>query len=116
MILDLLANDPTRRELTGSTFSREDFLAAKEEELEIVPQGQPAWKAPHFVWYVREELRERLCGDAETCDTLEQGGLRVVEHAGHRRPGVGREVDPGGDPGAPPCGPGRGRPGAGRLL
>ncbi len=45
-------------------------------ELEIVAQGQPAWKAPHFVWYVREELRERLCGEAETCDTLEQGGLR----------------------------------------
>ena len=78
MILDLLANDPTRRELTGSTFSREDFLAAKQEELQIVPQGQAAWKAPHFVWYVLEELRERLCGEAETCDTLEQGGLRVV--------------------------------------
>ena len=43
-----------------------------------MPQGLPAWKAPHFVWYVREELRERLCGEAETCAALEQGGLRVM--------------------------------------
>jgi penicillin-binding protein 1A len=78
LVLDLLANDVTRRELTGATYSQQDFLDAKQEELVLVPQGQPAWKAPHFVWYVREELRERLCGDAETCDTLEQGGLRVI--------------------------------------
>jgi membrane carboxypeptidase/penicillin-binding protein len=78
MILDLLANDATRRELSGAAYSRQDFLDAKQEELEIVPQFQAAWKAPHFVWYVREELRARLCGEAETCDVLEQGGLRVV--------------------------------------
>ena len=78
LVLDLLANDATRRELTGDTYSRDDFLAAQEEELVLVPQGQPAWRAPHFVWYVRDELRQRLCGDAESCDTLDQGGLRVV--------------------------------------
>ncbi len=78
LVLDLLANDATRRELTGDTYSRDDFLAAREEELVLVPQGQPAWRAPHFVWYVRDELRQRLCGDAESCDTLDQGGLRVV--------------------------------------
>ena len=78
LVLDLLANDPTRRELTGGTYSTEDFEAAKAEELVLSPQGQPAWRAPHFVWFVREELRQRLCGEAESCDVLDQGGLRVV--------------------------------------
>ena len=78
LVLDLLANDPTRRELTGGTYSTGDFLAAKDDELVLAPQGQPVWRAPHFVWFAREELRERLCGQAETCDPLEQGGLRVI--------------------------------------
>ncbi len=56
----------------------QDFLDAKEAELEIVAQSTSQWQAPHFVWYVLEELRSRLCGDAETCDALDQGGLRVV--------------------------------------
>ena len=59
----------------------------------LAPQGQPAWRAPHFVWYVREELRERLCGEEETCDQLERGGLRVVDDARLGHPAVGREVD-----------------------
>jgi len=79
LVLELLARDPARRELTGSTYSTEDFEAAKAEPLVIQPQtGQSRWKAPHFVWYVREELRERLCGEAETCDALERGGMRVT--------------------------------------
>jgi penicillin-binding protein 1A len=41
-------------------------------------QGQARWLAPHFIWYVREELRQRLCGEAETCDALERGGMRVT--------------------------------------
>ena len=78
LVLDLLANDPTRREMAGDTYSTQDYLDAKREGLVIVPQRQLPWKAPHFVWYVREELREMLCGDAETCDPLKEGGLRVV--------------------------------------
>jgi len=30
------------------------------------------------VWYVRDELARLLCGEAETCTPLEEGGLRVV--------------------------------------
>ncbi|MFV2065030.1 MAG: transglycosylase domain-containing protein, partial [Chloroflexota bacterium] len=78
LVLDLLANDPTRREMTGNTYSRQDFLDAKQEELVLKVRGLPRWKAPHFVWYVREELRQRLCGEAETCTELERGGLRVT--------------------------------------
>ena len=39
----------------------------------------PRWIAPHFVWAVRDELADKLCGeDAPTCDALERGGLRVT--------------------------------------
>ncbi|HEX6862631.1 MAG TPA: transglycosylase domain-containing protein, partial [Thermoanaerobaculia bacterium] len=79
LVLDLLANDPTRRELAGDTYSTQDYLDAKDEPLVVrSQQGQARWLAPHFVWYVREELRQRLCGDAETCDALERGGMRVT--------------------------------------
>ena len=61
-------------------------------------QRQAALAAPHFVWYVREELRERLCGEAETCTALEQGGLRVVTTLDWDIQQVGREVGRGGGP------------------
>ena len=43
------------------------------------------WIAPHFVWAVREELADKLCGaDVPTCDTLDQGGLTGHHDARHR--------------------------------
>jgi len=78
LVLDLLANDSTRRVLSGNEFSRSQFLEAKNDVLWVKDQSASAWSAPHFVWYVREELREMLCGEAETCDQLKQGGLRVT--------------------------------------
>ena len=37
------------------------------------------WIAPHFVWAVRDELTSKLCGpDADTCDAMQRGGLRVT--------------------------------------
>ncbi len=77
LVLRLLADDPTRRVLSGSRYSTQDYRAAMNEPLVIVNQSQPAWKAPHFVWYVRDELRDLLCDEAETCDAVSQGGLRV---------------------------------------
>jgi membrane peptidoglycan carboxypeptidase len=78
LVLRLLADDPTRRVLSRDTYSDEDYREAMSEPLIVRPQSQPAWKAPHFVWYVREELRQLLCDEAETCDLLQQGGLRVT--------------------------------------
>ena len=78
LVLRLLADDPTRRVLSGDTYSAQDYRDAMSEPLILRDQSQPAWKAPHFVWYVREELRELLCDEAETCDALKQGGLRVT--------------------------------------
>jgi peptidoglycan glycosyltransferase len=77
-VLDLLRDDPTRRVLTGDTYSAEDFEAAKSEPIELTPQQVQQWKAPHFVWAVRDELAGRLCSDAETCPDLERGGLRII--------------------------------------
>ena len=36
------------------------------------------WRAPHFVWFVRDSLARVLCGEAPTCTALEQGGLRIT--------------------------------------
>jgi hypothetical protein len=75
-VLDLLASDPTRRVLTGDTYSAEEFQAAKTEPILLAPQQRAQrWQAPHFVWAVRKELAGRLCGEAETCPVLERGGL-----------------------------------------
>ena len=77
-LLGLLASDPSRRVLTGSTFRTEDFQAAMREPVVISDLGLPDWRAPHFVWFVREELARLVCGEAETCPRLEEGGLRVT--------------------------------------
>jgi membrane peptidoglycan carboxypeptidase len=78
LVLRLLADDASRRVLSGDRYDRQDFLDAIDEPLVLDPRSIPAWKAPHFVWFVREELAEKLCAGEVTCDRLEQGGLRVV--------------------------------------
>ncbi|CAN5188257.1 hypothetical protein BH24CHL7_BH24CHL7_06480 [soil metagenome] len=78
-ILDLLATDPTRRVLTRDQYTAADFEAAKREPILVVPQQQArSWQAPHFVWAMRAELTERLCGEEATCPALERGGVRVI--------------------------------------
>ncbi|HEX5148581.1 MAG TPA: transglycosylase domain-containing protein, partial [Candidatus Limnocylindrales bacterium] len=76
-ILDLLAAG--RTPMSGDRYSAADFRAAKREEVVLASQTTPHWIAPHFVWAVRDELAERLCGVGETaCDALNRGGLRVT--------------------------------------
>ncbi len=81
-ILDLLANDPTRRVLTGDKYNAQDFENAKSEPIILAPQDvqqqQQQWLAPHFVWTVRNELAQKLCAGADTCPELERGGLKVT--------------------------------------
>ncbi len=78
-ILRLLADDPSRRVLSRDTYSTRDFEAAMEEPVVLVDQTQRAWRAPHFVWSVMEQVRSQLCPeDTETCDRWEQGGLRIT--------------------------------------
>ena len=77
-ILDLLAQGD-RTPMSKDAFTSADFEGAKSDEVILAGQASPRWKAPHFVWAVRDELTAKLCGaDAQTCDVLEQGGLRVT--------------------------------------
>jgi penicillin-binding protein 1A len=78
LVLGLLADDPTRRVLSGDRYSTQDYRDAMREPLIIEEQEQSAWRAPHFVWYVQDELKDLLCPGAETCDKLSKGGLRVT--------------------------------------
>src|SRR5215212_7945325 len=77
-VLDTLAQYPDRRVLTDDQFTAAQFAAAKNEPICLAPQTQPQWKAPHFVWSIRNELASRLCAEAETCPVLEQGGLKIT--------------------------------------
>jgi membrane peptidoglycan carboxypeptidase len=77
-VLDLLATDPARRVLTTNKYTPAQFQAAKNEPICLAPQTTPQWKAPHFVWSIRNELASLLCAEAETCPVLEQGGLKIT--------------------------------------
>jgi membrane peptidoglycan carboxypeptidase len=76
-ILRLMA-EGDRTPISGDQYSQQDFLDAIDEPVVLVPQTETRWKAPHFVWAVRDELATKLCGGDETCPELNQGGLRVT--------------------------------------
>ncbi len=57
-ILRLLAEDPSRLHQSGSTYSRQDFLDAIEEPVVLASQTSRPARAPHFVWYVRDQLTD----------------------------------------------------------
>ncbi len=64
--------------VTGTQYTRADFEAAIREPVVLVSQKAPAWKAPQFVWQVRQQLSDERCGvGVATCPVLEQGGLKI---------------------------------------
>ncbi len=75
-VLDLMK---TRSPLTGDRHSAAEFEAAKLEPVIIKEQVSPTWRAPHFVWQVREALTEIICpDDPGDCDEVDTGGYRVT--------------------------------------
>jgi membrane peptidoglycan carboxypeptidase len=77
-ILNLMADDD-RTPMSKNQYSDDELTADVGKELELARQTAPRWKAPHFVWAVREELTLKLCGeDTPSCDELDNGGLRVT--------------------------------------
>jgi membrane peptidoglycan carboxypeptidase len=76
-ILDLMK---TRSPLTGDQHTAAEYEAAKDEPVEIIPQVSVNWKAPHFVWQVRHQLGEILCGaeTADDCPRVDAGGYKVI--------------------------------------
>jgi peptidoglycan glycosyltransferase len=74
-VLDLMADGRTPLSGVGAA----ELEAEKGTAVELARQTTPRWKAPHFVWAVQAELTRKICGpDAQTCDQLQQGGLRVT--------------------------------------
>ncbi len=76
-VLKLLADD--RTPMSKDQYSDAELTADIGKELELARQTTPRWRAPHFVWAVRDELTLKLCGeDTASCDLLDNGGLRVT--------------------------------------
>ncbi len=77
-ILELLAAGG-RTPMSGDQYTAAQFKAAEDEPVVLSSQTTQNWIAPHFVWAVRDELTAKLCGpDADTCDAMQRGGLRVI--------------------------------------
>jgi peptidoglycan glycosyltransferase len=76
-ILDLMK---TRSPLSGDRHTTREYDLAKLDPVVLAPQGRQPWKAPHFVWQVREELAGILCVDlpADSCEAVDTGGYRVI--------------------------------------
>jgi len=75
-ILDLMK---TRSPLSGSRHQPAEYEAAKLEPVAIKPQVSATWRAPHFVWQVREALVQIVCPDTPTdCEKVDTGGYRVT--------------------------------------
>ena len=76
-ILELMK---TRSVLSGGKHSLGEYDAAMHEPVILSNQAAPPWKAPHFVWQVRQELAGIICGTdtAQGCQKLDTGGYHVV--------------------------------------
>jgi penicillin-binding protein 1A len=76
-ILELMK---TRSHLSGANHSPDEYDAAEHEPVVLSNQATPPWKAPQFVWQVRQELAGIICGTdtANGCEKLDTGGYKVV--------------------------------------
>ena len=75
-VLDLMKS---RSPLSGKRHSAQEFEEAKLAPVIIKPQVSASWRAPHFVWQVREELATILCPDTPSdCEKVDTGGYRVT--------------------------------------
>ena len=70
----------TQSPLSGSKHTVEEYEAAKSDEVVLAPQLGARWRAPHYVWQVREELARILCPEAQAddCEKIDTGGYRVT--------------------------------------
>ena len=80
-ILDLMK---TRSVLTKGDYTDADYEAAKTEPVILASQIADQWRAPQFVWQVRSELGQILCGDASECQKIDTGGYKVMTTLDYR--------------------------------
>ena len=57
-----------------------EYAAAMAEPIVLIAQASTPWKAPHFIWQVREQLASILCpGEtADECEQVDTGGYHVT--------------------------------------
>ncbi|HET9456830.1 MAG TPA: transglycosylase domain-containing protein [Candidatus Limnocylindrales bacterium] len=69
----------TQSPLSGDRHSIDEYEEAKSDPVVLAPQLPVAWKAPHFVWQVREELGRILCPELplDECEKIDTGGYHV---------------------------------------
>ena len=79
-ILDLMK---TRSVLTRGTYTDADFEAAKAEPVILASQAADQWRAPQFVWQVRDELGRIICGTTQ-CQAIDTGGYKVITTLDYR--------------------------------
>jgi membrane peptidoglycan carboxypeptidase len=70
----------TRSTLSGAKHTPDEYQAAMNEPVILASQVAPPWKAPHFVWQVRNQLSDILCGTDSTgvCEKVDSGGYHVT--------------------------------------
>jgi membrane peptidoglycan carboxypeptidase len=70
----------TQSPLSGSKHTVDEYEAAKSEPVVLAPHQGVAWKAPQFVWQVREELAHILCPElkVDDCEKIDTGGYHVT--------------------------------------
>ena len=64
-------------------YTAADYEAAKNEPVVLASQAADRWRAPHFVWQVRDELGELLCGEPQ-CEKIDTGGYQVITTLDYR--------------------------------
>ncbi|HEY6571530.1 MAG TPA: transglycosylase domain-containing protein [Candidatus Limnocylindrales bacterium] len=83
----VLTNNPDGFDYLGThypAYTDADYEAAKAEPVILGSQATARWRAPQFVWQVRNELGEILCGDASECQKIDTGGYQVFTTLDYR--------------------------------
>jgi membrane peptidoglycan carboxypeptidase len=70
----------TRSTLSGSKHTVDEYDAAMHEPVVLASQAQLLWKAPQFVWQVRQQVSGIICGTETTqgCEKLDTGGYHIT--------------------------------------
>jgi membrane peptidoglycan carboxypeptidase len=70
----------TRSVLSAGKHTTAEYEAAMKEKVVLVAPTVARWKAAHFVWQVRRQLGQILCGsdNADSCEKVDTGGYRII--------------------------------------
>ena len=75
----------SRSVLSAGQHTTAEYDEAMFEPVVLTPPPEFRWRAPHFVWQVRDELARILCdGDVRDCPELSTGGYRVTTTLDYR--------------------------------